>query len=166
MMFNYLYLAVIAVVLSGCAGLNPSTIANAVTAHAGFPSLSIAVSECVAGNDEVRQTITAPYNRIVDKWAAVNDLNINASLVKVLANAKGEVSEAKTDWALIRSTITDAGLDCGPAVRLQVVNIESTFAEFEAAILSNERAVYILEYADLLAGIVLGRRGEVVRIES
>ena len=152
--------------LAGCSSITPSTLTNAFTAHAGFPSLSVAVSECVAGNDDVRSQIADPFNRLVDKWSAADDLELNASLVQVLVGAQSQVQEAKDDWILIKSTIVDAGIDCGPAVSYQVTNVEKTFAEIESAVNSSERVVYALEWGQLLASVVLGQRGQVVRLDN
>ncbi len=124
----------------------------------------MAVSECVSDYPDVRSQVTEPFNRLVDKWSAADDLEADATLLIALAGAKSEVSEAKRDWITIKTIIVSAGIDCGPAVKSQVANIETTFTEIESAILSNERAVYALEWGNLLASVVLGRRGEVVRM--
>lgn len=154
-----------ALVITGCGTLKPSTITDAVIGHATFPSLSVAVQECVSDEPDVRAMIVDPFNRLVDQWSAAGDLEPDASLIVALAGAQNEVRAAKRDWSLIKATIVDAGIDCGPAVASQVANIEQTFGEIESAILSNERAVYALEWGQLLASVVLGNRAKVVRMQ-
>lgn len=154
----------LALLLVGCGSINPQTIANAIAGHATFPSLSMAVQECVADTPEVRAQIVEPFNILVDKWAAASELEPNADMLIALAGAKTEIAEAKTAWVTIKTVIVSAGLDCGPAVASQVANIEQTFTEIESAIQSSERAVYALEWAQLLSTVVLGSRGKVVRM--
>jgi len=154
----------LAILLVGCVSITPATISNAVMGHASFPSLSMAVQECVSDTPEVRESITEPFNVLVDLWHSADDLEPDATILVALAGAQMEVAKAKTAWVQIKSEIVSAGIDCGPAVKAQVANIEQTFNEIETAILSNERAVYALEWANLLASVVLGRRGDVVRM--
>jgi hypothetical protein len=151
-------------ILSGCSSINPRTFTNAVIGHASFPSLSMEVSDCVSDYPSVRDEITPPFNRLVDIWQSASKLKPDASLIVALAGARSQVTQAKQDWSLIKSTIIGAGIDCGPAVAYQVQNIEQTFMEIETAILSNDRAVYALEWANLLAAVVLGSRGKVVSL--
>lgn len=162
---KYLFVMLISMfTIVGCASLKPQTVTNAVVAHQTFPSLSMAVQDCVADYPDVRAKIVDPFNVLVDKWQAADQLEPDASLLVALAGAKNQVTEAKVAWLTVKQTIVDAGIDCGPAVVAQVQNIESTFGEIESAVLSNERIVYALEWGQLLANVVLGRRGEVVRM--
>lgn len=153
-----------AVLITGCGTLTPQTLTNAVVGHASFPSLSMAVQECVADSPDVRDQIVEPFNELVDLWSAADDLEPNAELLIALAGAKSEVAQAKRSWIEIKTVIVGAGIDCGPAVASQVANIEQTFSEIESAILSNERAVYALEWGQVLASVVLGNRGQVTRM--
>lgn len=157
-------LSAMALLLVGCGALQPSTIKNAIVGHAGFPSLSMAVSECVGDYPAIREQIKPPFNELVDLWTSADKLKPDATLLIALADAQHEVAAARRAWVSIKTTIVDAGVDCGPAVVAQVRNIERTFTEIQDAIQSNERAVYLLEWGNLLASVVLGRRGDVVRM--
>lgn len=154
-------------ILSGCSileSIKPETLTNAVVGHASFPSLSMQVSECLADYPEARAQAIEPWDRLVDKWQAADDLEANAELVKVLASAQSQVREAKQDWLTIKALVIESGADCGPAVERQVQIIESAFTDIEAAIKSNEQIVYALQWADLIASIVAGRSTGVVRL--
>lgn len=144
--------------------LKPETITSAVVAHSTFPSLAMQVQECVAEHPEVRDQIVDPFNSLVDLWHSASKLKADATLLVDLVNAKAEVVAGKDSWLTIKSVIVGAGIDCGPAVKAQVARIENIFTELESSILSNERAVYALEWVDLLSSVVLGRRGEVIRM--
>jgi len=153
----------LAIALAGC-GLSPKTVTNAFIGHAQFPSLSMAVSDCLSTEPAVRDDVTPAWNRLVEKWDAADELPRDETLIKALLDAPAQVAEAKADWTYIRATIAAAGIDCGPAVKASVANVEQTFGEIESAIQGSEQAVYILEWFTLLSTVVTGRGGEVVRL--
>lgn len=150
--------------LASCSTLKPETLTNAVVAHSQFPTLSVSVQQCVADRPDVQAQITEPFNKLVDLWQSASKLEADESLIIALAGAKSQVTQAKASWLSIKAAIVDADIDCGAAVADSVARVERTFSEIETAILSNQRAVYVLQWADLLSSVVLGRRGEVVRM--
>ena len=150
--------------LSGCANLKTETIGNAFVGHAQFPTLSQEVAACLAPHPEIEAQAREPFNSLVDLWGEASELKPDASLLVALAGAQTKVAEAKRSWVQIKTLVVDAGIDCGPAVATSVTNIETTFVEIESAVNSNEKAVYVLQWANLLGSVVLGRGGSVTRI--
>ena len=163
-MIRALVAALVALALTGCGSLSPRTIAGAVQGHAEFPSLSMAVSDCLAQHPGVRAEVTPAWSRLADKWDAADDLPRDERLIVALANAPAQVAEAEADWSFIRRTLAANGIDCGPAVAASVGNVERTFGELKAALLGNQRVVYALEWAQVLRTVLVGRAGGVVRL--
>lgn len=149
--------------ISACSSLSPGTITDAFVARASFPTLSMAVSECI-GDNPVREEIRPAWERLVDKWEEASELEPNSEVLIKIANAPVKIIEAENDWVFIKSKIAEAGLDCGPGVRASVENIEETFSEIKGAVQSNQRAVRVLEWASLLRAVVVGGSGEIVRL--
>lgn len=149
--------------VSACSSLSPGTITDAFVARAQFPTLSMAVSSCI-GDHPVREEIRPAWERLVDKWEEASDLEPNADILVKIAYAPGKIAQAEHDWNLVKTKIVQAGLDCGPGVKASVENIEKTFDEIRDAVKNNQRAVSVLEWANLLRAVVVGGSGKVVRI--
>jgi len=156
-------LVFIGLFVAGCA-LKPATIGNAVKGHAEFPTLSVQIQECIAGQPEIKDKIRAPWNRLVDKWVLAGDLEPDASMLTALVNAPSEIQEAKRDALFIEGVLLAAGVDCGPQTRATWDNIKVTFIEIETAIAANQQFVEVIEWTNLLAAILNGRADKVERM--
>lgn len=158
--------AFVTLLLTGCQSISTETITGSIVGHAQFPSLSLAVSDCLAERPDVRREVTPAWNRLVDKWEAADDLPRDARLVTALANAPRQVAEAERDWTFIRDAVVDSGLDCGPEVKAMVTNIQDRFKEIKSAVYGNDRAIYVLQWASLLSSVLRGDGNEINRLPS
>lgn len=160
-----LLLALVATALLSSCGLNPETIKNAFLGHTAFPSLALAVQDCISDRPDVQRAITPAWNRTFDKWEMTKDLAPDVSMLRAIAGAPRELAEAKRDALFIESTIVDAGLDCGTFVKTEWGRVKKTFSEIETAIASNQRLVMVADYAALLSAVIQGKRaGDVIRM--
>lgn len=161
---KFLVLIAAAALITGCTTmLKPTTVADAVIVHSTFPSLSLAVLECVEDYPEVRAEIVTPFNSLVDKWQLFDGASPEDIAIDV-AGSKQHFMQAKMSWVSIKKSIVDADIDCGDIVTTQVNFVETTFDDIMEVINSNERVVYALEWGSLLNSILRGQSGRVVKI--
>lgn len=160
-MLNTRMLAALAMctVLAACS-LKPETLLNAGRAHQTFPSLALAVQDCVA-SQPVRAEIVEPFNTLLDAWTRASELEADEQLIVALVGAQAEIERARVAWVAIRDSIRASGLDCGPYVRGEADNVETTFSELMAAVRSNERLVVAGQWAQVVGRIFLARPADV-----
>lgn len=157
--FNTFILAAFATVALSSCSINPSTWGNAVRGHDALPALSMAVMECTSSRPDIQEQIREPFNVLIDMWTEAKDLEPKDALT-----IGSKLGTAKAAWTAAKTPVVESRLDCGVWVRTEVKNIETTFAEFEAAIGRNAYAVTALQYADLLASIVGAKKITVQRM--
>ena len=151
--------------LSAC--VSPQTFTNTIRGQQAFMPLAISVQDCIADRPDIQTAITPAWNRMFDKYVATKDLQPNKELILVLAGAKPKIAEAKVDAIFIEATIQESGLDCGEFVRTEWANIKTTFAELEAAMVTNAKLVLVADYAAAFNAILQGRKqGELVRMPT
>ena len=155
----------IALLLTACGTLNPETATNAVRAHALFPSLSQAVSACLADEPEVREQVKPYFNSLVGLWSEASELEANEELLIALVNAPLKIADAERNWQNAKALIVGSGVECDSFVVSEVNNIETTFKELKTAIQANERAVLAIQWTQIIGRVALGRGGQVVRME-
>lgn len=155
----------IATLLTACGTLKPETVTDAVRAHALFPSLSQAVSECLADKPEVREQVKPYFNALVDTWSEASELEPNEELLIALVNAPLKIADAERNWQNAKALIVGSGVECDSFVKSEVENIETTFKDLKSAIQSSERAVLAIQWTQIIGRIALGRGGQVVRMD-